>query len=65
MIPPRPRKKAKLKNMTIEEGRDILVRFNEWRREDGEALTMPDPKEVGKAIDMAVSVMNMIIDAAD
>ena len=49
--------------MTIEEARDLLIQFNNWRRDDHipNAYEMPDPKEIGKAIDLAISVLDGIM----
>jgi hypothetical protein len=44
--------------MTIKEAREILVRFNEWRRYDSsltESPRMENPKEIGIAIDTVVN----------
>ena len=38
--------------MKIEEAINTLKEFNEWRR--GAYITMPDPKEIGIAIDIVV-----------
>jgi hypothetical protein len=45
--------------MTIKEAREILVRFNEWRRYDSsltESPRMENPKEIGIAIDTVVNL---------
>lgn len=42
--------------MTPEQAAEILKRYNAWRR--GEAgIEMPDPREISKAIDVAVAVI--------
>ena len=46
--------------MTLSEARRILVRYNAWRRYDGpleQTPTQPEPKEIGEAIDLAISVL--------
>lgn len=46
--------------MTLSEARKILVRYNAWRRYDGpleQTPTQPEPKEIGEAIDLAISVL--------
>lgn len=46
--------------MTLTEARRILVRYNAWRRYDGpleQTPTQPEPKEIGEAIDLAISVL--------
>ena len=53
--------------MTIEEARDLLVHFNKWRRDDHipNKYDMPNPKDIGVAIDVAVSVLNAMLEAED
>ena len=41
--------------MTIKQAIKILIRTNKWRR--GAEIEMPDPKEFGEAIDIAIDVM--------
>ena len=46
--------------MTLTEARRILERYNAWRRYDGpleQTPTQPEPKEIGEAIDLAISVL--------
>jgi len=46
--------------MTREETIDILCALNEWRRYDGpigEGPIMPNPREIGEAIDAAVAIL--------
>ena len=47
--------------MTKEKALDILRRFQAWRRFGGpvspEAPDCPDPKEIGSAIDFAISML--------
>jgi hypothetical protein len=44
--------------MTIKEAKEILVRFNEWRRGFGydASIEMPSPKHIGIAIDTVVNL---------
>ena len=50
--------------MTIEEARDLLKRYNAWRRDDNvpNSYEMPDPKEIGIAIDVAISALDDLVD---
>ena len=41
--------------MTIKEAKELLVNHNIWRRDSVGAYHMPDPKDVGIAIDTLVS----------
>lgn len=44
--------------MSEKEAIEVLIKFNEWRRFDGDIKNspeMPDPKTIGKAIDTVVS----------
>lgn len=46
--------------MTLTEARRMLERYQKWSRYEGpvgEGPEMPDPKEVGKAIDKAIAVL--------
>ena len=43
--------------MTPTETAAILRQFNAWRRGEGEDLQMPNPREIGKAIDAAVEMI--------
>lgn len=43
--------------MTPTETADILRQFSEWRRDDDYILPQPDPREVGKAIDAAIEMI--------
>ena len=48
--------------MTPIETANFLRQFNEWRRGEGEGegedLQMPNPREIGKAIDAAVEMLD-------
>lgn len=50
--------------MTIEEARDLLKRYNTWRRDNNvpNSYEMPDPKEIGIAIDVAISALDDLVD---
>lgn len=45
--------------MTIEEAKNILIQLNKWRRDNNipNAYEMPDPKDIGIAIDVAITIM--------
>ena len=43
--------------MTPAETAAFLRQFNEWRRGEGEDLQMPNPREIGKAIDAAIEMI--------
>lgn len=45
--------------MNQAQARELLAAFQSWRRWDGEGEgpAMPDPKEIGKALDVALRVM--------
>ena len=45
--------------MTIKQAIKILIRTNKWRR--GAEIEMPDPKEYGEAIDVAIGVMERFL----
>ncbi|MDD4439657.1 MAG: hypothetical protein PHS04_16735 [Tissierellia bacterium] len=45
--------------MTIKQAIKILIRTNKWRR--GAEIEMPDPKEFGEAIDVAIAVMGAML----
>jgi len=45
--------------MTIKEAHELLRYYNRWRR--GEDIEMPDPKEVGEAIDVAIEELKRLI----
>lgn len=45
--------------MTIKQAIKILIRANRWRR--GAEIEMPDPKEFGEAIDIAIQVMEQFL----
>lgn len=49
--------------MSIQEAIEILTQFNLWRRDDNvsNSQEMPNPKEVGIAIDKAVEAMKWIL----
>ena len=46
-------------DMTIKQAIKILIRANKWRR--GAEIEMPDPKEFGEAIDVAIAVMEAML----
>ncbi len=41
--------------MTIERALEVLKHFNKWRR--GAKMPMPNPKEIGIALDTAIKVL--------
>jgi hypothetical protein len=41
--------------MTVKQAIKILIRTNKWRR--GAEIEMPEPKEFGEAIDVAIAIM--------
>jgi len=41
--------------MTIQQARDVLINYNNWRR--GAEIEQPDPKEIGKAIDLVTEFL--------
>ena len=46
--------------MTKAEAREVLIRYNAWRRYDGpleQTPLQPEPKEIGEAIDVAIEVL--------
>lgn len=45
--------------MTLEEARRLLVQYNYWRRDEHipNAYEMPNPKEIGVAIDLAIDIL--------
>ena len=45
--------------MTIKQAIKILITANKWRR--GAEIEMPDPKEFGEAIDVAITIMEMTL----
>ena len=45
--------------MTIKQAIKILIRTNKWRR--GAEIEMPDVKEYGEAIDVAIAVMEAML----
>ena len=45
--------------MTIKQAIKILIRTNKWRR--GAEIEMPDPKEFGEAIDIAIAIMGAML----
>lgn len=46
--------------MTAEEARDLLIWFNQWRRDDHvpNKYEMPNPKQIGIAIDVAIEALS-------
>ena len=53
--------------MTREEARELLVWFNNWRRDDHipNSFEMPNPKEVGIAIDVAIDALGDLINISN
>lgn len=50
-------KEEKMSNMDRKTALEILKKYQEWRRYNGpvdESPAMPDPKEIGQAIDVAI-----------
>jgi hypothetical protein len=45
--------------MTIKQAIKILIRTNKWRR--GAEIEMPEPKEFGEAIDVAIAIMEAML----
>ena len=45
--------------MTIKQAIKILIRANKWRR--GAEIEMPDPKDYGVAVDVAIAVMEAML----
>ena len=45
---------AKHKEMTLRDAVDILKHNNLWRRDNDDKYEMPDPTELGKAIDVII-----------
>ena len=45
--------------MTIKQAIKILITANKWRR--GSEIEMPDPKEFGEAIDVAIAIMEAML----
>lgn len=46
--------------MTKAEAREVLIRYNAWRRYNGpldQTPLQPEPKEIGEAIDVAIGVL--------
>lgn len=45
--------------MTVIEARNILIHLNKWRRDDHvpNSYEMPNPTDIGKAIDIAIDVL--------
>lgn len=52
----RKSKKQTALNDTIE----ILIQHNQWRRGDDDEITMPDPTELGIAIDNAILILKKV-----
>ena len=48
--------------MTPTETAAVLRQFNEWRRADDYILPQPAPREVGKAIDAAIEMIERMRD---
>lgn len=46
--------------MTPAETAAILRQFNEWRRGEDETQPMPDPREIGLAIDAAIEMIEQV-----
>lgn len=47
--------------MTPAEVAAILQHFNDWRRGHHDDTAMPDPREIGKAIDAAVEMIERVV----
>lgn len=49
--------------MTRDEARDLLIWFNQWRRDDHvpNKYEMPNPKQIGIAIDVAIDALSQLI----
>ena len=49
--------------MKFTEARDLLDHFNKWRRDDNvpNSYEMPNPTDIGKAIDTAIEALNACI----
>ncbi len=45
--------------MTLKQAIKILIRTNKWRR--GAEIEMPEPKEYGEAIDIAIAIMEAML----
>jgi len=45
--------------MTIKQAIKIIITANKWRR--GAEIEMPDPNELGEAIDVAIAVMEAML----
>ncbi len=52
-------KRQKYNIMTIKQAIKTLIRTNKWRR--GAEIEMPDPKELGEAIDVAIAIMEAML----
>lgn len=52
--------------MTYAEAKDLLIKYNKWRRDDNIPNTyeMPNPTELGKAIEKAIEALNSMDSAA-
>jgi len=46
--------------MTTHEAERILIQFNAWRRDNEGKTDMPDPKQIGEAIDEAITTLHYI-----
>ena len=47
--------------MTVAEAREVLIRYNTWRRYNGpleQTPLQPEPKEIGEAIDVSIEVLS-------
>ena len=49
--------------MTNKEAKELLMKYNQWRRDDSvpNKYEMPDPKEVGVAIDKAILALDTLL----
>lgn len=49
--------------MTFDEAKELLIYYNKWRRDNNvpNSYEMPNPKEIGKAIDVAVEALSKCI----
>jgi len=48
--------------ITIKSNIEYLTDYNKWRR--GEAITSPNPKELGLNLDYAIETLKMVLDDA-
>ena len=46
-----------MNSMTPQKDLAILKQYNAWRRGEDDSIEMPDPTDIGKAIDVAIRVL--------